>query len=267
MNSYNIQNIVSKYIHPEPEIVQDMVLEYWSYSWEFLDPIAKMVKDFRYVISPWWYSSQCGFVQWATYRLLFQNPDINHILIIAVSDKVNAPTALSNCKLQDSIYDTDIYTAAGFSDLIDSETDDIDIFESCTNQLIYTNTYQKINGASFLLLPVWYKDTNKLLKSDNIKHNWRLWVIMVANLPKYESEHKSEQSDKDKYITQNQNILDKVFVNKLTKKDVAQKNFDDMIMFIAFANLFYQNSPVLSMYYDTFRAWNKTANSYVWIVV
>ena len=266
MNSYNTQNIVSKYIHPDPEIVQDMVLEYRHYSWEFLDPIAKLVKDFRYVISPRWYSNHCGFVQWATYRLLFQNPNINQILIIAISDKVDLPTTLSNCKLQDSVYDTDICISREFSDLMVSESNDIEIFESCTNQLIYINTYQKIDNASFILLPVWYKDISKIIKSQNIKNNNNLWVVLVANLPKYMASQDIE-TNKDIYILQNQNLLDKVFSNKLKKKDVNREDFHDINIFMAFSSLFHSNSPVLSMYYDTFRAWNKTANSYVWIVV
>lgn len=267
MNIYSTQNIVSKYIHPDPEIVQDMVLEYWHYSWDFLDPIAKMVTDFRYVICPRWYSNQCGFVQWATYRLLFQNPKITKVLIIAISDKVKSPTTLSDCKLQESAYDTDIYTSAAYSDLITSESDDLELFESCINQTTFINTYHKLDSMSFLLLPKWYKDIKKILKSSKIQDDPTLWISLVANLTKYDSERSSDIITKDNFIWSNQNILDKLFSNKLKKKDVNKNNFVDIDIFLAFASLFYENSPVLSMYYDTFRTWNKTANSYVWIVV
>lgn len=264
MKKYDIQEIISKYIHSDPDITQDMILEYRNYASDFIDPISKTVNDFRFAICPRGYTTQCWFVQWATYRLLFQNPNITNLLIIAYSDEISEAKIFDDAEFSSSLFDIKVEKSDIYSDLWFTISDDIKLFEKCINQLAYIYSYQKIDSVSLLLLPYWYKNTKKILDHKNIKFNYQMWVLFVANMLSYDAN--LWVVAKEDFLKQNQNLLDNFFAKKLKKTKEAVDNFKDFEIFYNLSDIFVKRNAILAMYYDTFRVWNKQANSFVWLV-
>ncbi len=265
MSKHDIQNIVSKYIHQDPDIVQDMVLEYRNYASEFLSTNIKSVSDIHYAICPRWFASQCGFVLWSTYNLLFQNKLLNKVFLIAYSDKISLPTFFDNSSLYSSLFDIDICIDHIYSDLWFEVSEDIILFEKCICQLIYIYTYHKIDSVCMLLLPYGYDQFSQIIKKNILVNDLQTWYIFVWNLTKYESS--LWQITKEEFLEENQNILDNFFEKKLKHKKRYKNNFQDFELFLNFASLFYKKNPILAMYYDNYRSGNKQAESYVWVLV
>lgn len=261
MNKLDIQYIINKYIYPEPDIMQDMLLEYRNYSWDMINKTYKSIQNFNTAICAYGYANECWFVQWATYQLLFQNKNIDNIIILSVDETISDSFVL---------WENTLY--AGFGDMFTKTVDrletssELKIFEKWLYQLPYIYVYHKIKYCTIIACPNNSEIIKKTITKIKNNLNTNTWFVISCEFSKYDKDIHNIKN-KDEYISIDQIILNKFFIWKIMQKDFVWKNYPDKKLLKSFSDIYHKYDPVMSMYYDTFRAWNKHANSYLWIVV